>query len=53
MTEWVQAKRKGNFARSDEIRSELAAKGIDADAARPARQKLAAEKSKKAKVSGA
>lgn len=51
LNEWVQAKRKGDYVKSDAIRSELAAKGVDADAARPARQKVAAEK-KRADESG-
>lgn len=46
---WVQAKRKGDFAKSDMIRSELAAEGIDAAAARPPRQKVAAD-NKRAKT---
>ena len=50
LNEWVQAKRKGAFDRADEIRSELAAKGVDCAAARPARQKVEADKSKRAKV---
>ena len=39
LNEWVQAKRKGNWPKADEIRSQLAEKGVDAAAARPARQK--------------
>ena len=35
---WVAAKRKQDFAKADEIRAELAAKGIDADKERPAKR---------------
>lgn len=49
LNEWVQAKRKGAFDRADEIRSELSAQGVDCAAARPPRQKLEADKVKRAK----
>jgi phosphorylated CTD-interacting factor 1 len=47
LNRWVQFKRKGNYEKADELRTELAAKGVNTDIARPAPQRR--DSNKKAK----